>query len=252
MSTGAAGLILPNCTSDPRPASTRGAAARISVVIPTLDEAGTIVATLRRLAEQGADEVVVADGGSRDSTVALARGEGVRVVPAPRGRGSQQNRGAAATTGEILLFLHADCWLEPGSLAALRRFVADHPRVPGGCFRMRVEAIEPIFRLIDAAAHLRVAILGIPYGDQGIFATRDAFACAGGFPEIALMEDVFLSLSLRRPGRLALLPARIHVSPRRWHRQGILSQTVRNWCLTLSAACGIPPRLLARFYPIVR
>jgi rSAM/selenodomain-associated transferase 2 len=225
---------------------------RISVVIPTLDEAGTIVATLRRLREQGADEVVVADGGSRDATAELARGEGVRVVLAPRGRGSQQNRGAAATTGEVLVFLHADCWLEPGTLAALRRFVADHPRVPGGCFRMRVEAEEPIFRLIDAAAHLRAGVFGVPYGDQGIFATRGAFSRVGGFPEIALMEDVFLSLHLRRLGRLALLPARIHVSPRRWRRQGVCRQTLRNWCLTLSATCGIPPRLLSPFYPIVR
>jgi rSAM/selenodomain-associated transferase 2 len=225
---------------------------RVSVVIPTLDEAGTIVATLRRLARQGADEVVVADGGSGDGTVALAWGEGVRVVAAPRGRGSQQNRGAAATSGEILLFLHADCWLEPGALAALRRYVADHPRVPGGCFRMRVDADEPLFRAIDAAAHLRAGVLGVPYGDQGIFATRRSFEHVGGFPEVALLEDVILSLNLRRLGRLALLPARIHVSPRRWRHQGLIRQTLRNWCLTLSAACGIPPQVLSRFYSIVR
>src|SRR5438270_707934 len=81
-----------------------------------------------------------------------------------------------ATDGDILLFLHADCRLEPKSLATLRRFVADHPGVPGGCFRMRVEADDPPFRLIDAAAHLRAGLLGLPYGDQGLFATRRAFA----------------------------------------------------------------------------
>jgi rSAM/selenodomain-associated transferase 2 len=236
---------------DPARVSTRGAI-RVSVVIPTLDEAGTIVATLRRLARQGADEVVVADGGSRDGTVALARREGVRVVIAPRGRGSQQNRGAAATSGEVLLFLHADCWLEPGALGILRRYVADHPGVPGGCFRMRVEAVEPIYRAVDAAAHLRAGILGVPYGDQGIFATRRSFERVGGFPAVALMEDVILSLNLRRVGRLALLPIRIHVSPRRWRQQGVIRQTLRNGCLTLAAACGISPRVLARFYPIVR
>lgn len=225
---------------------------RVSVVIPTLDEAGTIVSTLRRLASQGADEVVVADGGSQDATVALARGEGAWVVESPRGRGIQQNRGAAATTGEVLLFLHADCWLDPGALSVLRRFVDAHPGVPGGCFRMRVEAAELAFRAIDAAAHLRAGVLGLPYGDQGIFATRGSFARVGGFPEVALMEDLFLARDLRRLGRVALVPARIHVSPRRWRRGGIIGQTLLNWCLTISAAMGISPRVLARYYRIVR
>lgn len=224
----------------------------ISVVIPTLDEAGTIVATLRRLAGQGADEVVVVDGGSRDETAALARGERVRVVSAPRGRGVQQNRGAAATTGDVLLFLHADCWLDPGALTALRRFIAANPRVPGGCFRMRVAAVAPSFRIIDTAAQFRAGLLGIPYGDQGIFVLRSVFARVGGFPAVALMEDVILALALRRRGRLAVLPPRIHVSPRRWQHQGILRQTLRNTCLILSAALGVPPRILERFYPVVR
>jgi rSAM/selenodomain-associated transferase 2 len=224
----------------------------ISVVIPTLDEAGTIVTTLRRMSGQGADEVVVADGGSRDGTAALARGEGARVVSAPRGRGVQQNRGAAATTGDVLLFLHADCWLDPGALTALRRFIAANPRVAGGCFRMRVAAPNPLFRLIDAAAQLRAGLLGIPYGDQGIFVPRGVFARVGGFPEVALMEDVLLACALRRRGRLAVLPPRIHVSPRRWQHQGILRQTLRNTCLILSAALGVPPRILTHFYPVVR
>jgi rSAM/selenodomain-associated transferase 2 len=248
-------LIVPGRSFERDPASARtdcGDAIRVSVVIPTLDEAGTIVSTLRRLASQGADEVVVADGGSQDGTSTLARGEGVRVVDAPRGRGSQQNRGAEATTGDVLLFLHADCWLDPGALAALRRFVVTHPRVPGGCFRMRVEADDLLFRAVDAAAHLRAGVLGVPYGDQGIFVTRRDFAQVGGFPETALMEDLILSITLRRLGRLALLPARIHVSPRRWRHQGVIRQTFRNGCLTLSAVLGIPLRILSCFYPIVR
>src|SRR4051812_40146933 len=95
---------------------------RVSVVIPTLDESTTIVESLDRLAGQGADEVVVVDASSADGTAALARGAGVRVVESPRGRGVQQNRGAAATSGEVLLFLHADCWLDPGAVSTLRRF----------------------------------------------------------------------------------------------------------------------------------
>lgn len=225
---------------------------RISVVIPTWNEATTIVVALARLADQGADEVVVADASSPDGTAALASSAGARVVSSPRGRGVQQNRGAAATTGDLLLFLHADCWLESGALAALRRFAARHPRVPGGCFRMRVDDPDPRFRPINVAADLRAGLLGVPYGDQGIFVTRPAFDRAGGFPETRLMDDVLLALRLRRLGRLVVLRPEIRVSPRRWKQQGIFRQSLRNWSLTAAAAVGISTDTLARFYPTVR
>ncbi len=225
---------------------------RVSVVIPTLNESTTIVDSLARMVGQGADEVVVVDAASPDGTAALARSVGARVVDAPRGRGIQQNRGAAATSGDVLLFLHADCWLEPGAVGVLRLFVRDHPKVPGGCFRSRVQAEVPMFRAIDSAAHFRAGVLGVPYGDQAIFATRRAFERVGGFPEIPLMEDVFFSLRLRRLGRLGLLPSRVHVSPRRWHHQGLVRQTVRTGFLTASAAVGVPTPILARLYPLVR
>jgi GT2 family glycosyltransferase len=117
---------------------------------------------------------------------------------------------------------------------------------------MRVEAGEPIFRAIDAAAHVRAGLLGVPYGDQGIFVARWAFDRVGGFPETPLMEDVFLALKLRRLGRLVLLPHRIQVSPRRWRRQGVWRQTYRNWWLTALAALGTPTPILARSYPVIR
>lgn len=224
----------------------------ISVVIPTLDESATIVACLRDLSGQGANELIVADASSPDGTADLAARAGARVVDSPRGRGVQQNRGAAVATGDVLLFLHADCRLDPGAIRRLRGFVARNPRVPGGCFRMRVDGPERAFRAIDAAAHLRAGVLGVPYGDQGIFATRWAFGRVGGFPEVPLMDDVYLALRLRRLGRLALLPSRIHVSPRRWRRNGIVGQSLRNWALTIAAAAGVRPEVLARFYPVVR
>jgi rSAM/selenodomain-associated transferase 2 len=225
---------------------------RVSVVIPTYREATTIVASLARLSEQGADEIVVADASSPDGTADLAASTGTPVLLTPLGRGVQQNRGVERTTGEILLFLHADCWLEPGAIASLRRFVRRHPRVPGGCFRMRVEDDDPRYRAIDSAADFRAGMLGVPYGDQGIFVTRWAFDRVGGFPETRLMEDVLLSLQLRRLGRMAVLPHRIHVSPRRWKQQGLVRQTVRNWALTAAAALGARTELLASFYPVVR
>jgi rSAM/selenodomain-associated transferase 2 len=224
----------------------------ISVVIPTLNESTTIASCLVRLAEQGADEVIVADAASPDGTADLARRSGAVVIESPRGRGVQQNRGAAASTGDVLVFLHADCRLDDGALDRLRRFVARNPRIPGGCFRMRVDASGIAYRLIDAAAHLRAGVLGVPYGDQGIFATRRAFERVGGFPEVALMDDVFLALRLRRLGRLVLMPDQIHVSPRRWRQAGVVRQTLRNWALTAAAAGGVPVEVLARFYPVVR
>ncbi len=225
---------------------------KVSVVIPTLLEAATIDSCLDRLARQGADEIIVADASSPDGTAERARAFGALVVESPRGRGVQQNRGARLAKGDLFVFLHADCRLEAGAIQELRRFVRRNPRVPGGCFRMRVDSAERLFRAIDAAAHLRAGVLGIPYGDQGLFVPRWAFERVGGFPEIPLMEDVFLALRLRRLGRLALLKSTIQVSPRRWHQAGILSQTARNWTLTAMAALGVRMDVLARFYPIVR
>ena len=225
---------------------------RVSVIIPTLNESTTIAACLAHLADQGPDEVIVVDASSPDGTADLARSGCTLVVGSPPGRGVQQNRGAAAASGEILLFLHADCRLAPGALATLRQFVSRHPRVPGGCFRMRVDDPDSRFRLINAAAHLRAGLLGVPYGDQGLFVPRWAFDHVKGFPEIPLMDDVHLALKLRRLGRLAVLPPKIHVSPRRWKHTGLLRQTLRNWILTALATLGVAPAHLARFYPTVR
>ncbi len=225
---------------------------RIAVVIPALDEAGTIADMLKRILAEGPDELVVVDGGSVDETVSHARHAGACVIPSHRGRGLQQNRGAGSTSSEVLLFLHADCYLEPGSLDNLRLFLNDHPGVAGGCFRTRVESRDLMFRLIDIAADIRAAFLGIPYGDQGIFVRREVFDRHGGFPEIPLMEDVFFSLRIRGEGRIAVVPRRIFVSPRRWQSRGLIRQSLLNWALTVAAAAGVSPSRLARFYPHIR
>jgi rSAM/selenodomain-associated transferase 2 len=225
---------------------------RVSVIIPTLNEAATIVQTIRQLKTQNCDEIIVSDAMSPDGTAGLARRESVVVVDSFRGRGVQQNRGAAASSGDLLVFLHADCRLEDGAIAVLRGYLARHPWVPGGCFRMSIEDSHPLYRAIDTAAHLRAGLLGLPYGDQGIFIRRSVFESIGGFPEIPLMEDVMISLRLRQEGRLAVLPARIFVSPRRWHQCGIIKQTLKNWSLTAAATLGVSTEFLARFYPHIR
>jgi rSAM/selenodomain-associated transferase 2 len=161
------------------------------------------------------------------------------------------NLGAAQATGEVLLFLHADCTLEAGALSVAQRCLAQRG-VAAGCFRMRVAAPQRVYRLIDACATARVRLTGLVYGDQGLFVSRRVFERAGGFPALRLMEDVFLSLRLRRMGRVVVAPRRIWVSARRWEKQGVVRQTLRNWALTALAAGGVHPDRLARFYPAVR
>jgi hypothetical protein len=117
---------------------------------------------------------------------------------------------------------------------------------------MSVTATGLLYRLIGACATARVRLTGLIYGDQGLFVERRLFSKIGGFPTLRLMEDMLLSKALRREGRVVVAPRRIFVSPRRWQRQGILRQTLRNWTLTALAAGGVHPDRLAAFYPVVR
>jgi GT2 family glycosyltransferase len=151
----------------------------------------------------------------------------------------------------VLLFLHADCRLEPGGLDQIATALAN-ARCVGGCFRQRIDAGGARFRWLERGNSLRVRLWGLAYGDQGIFVRRDVFDRLGGFPSLALMEDLFFMKRLRREGRLALLAGPLHVSARRWERQGVFRQTTRNWCLTALAQCGMSPNRLAWFYPDVR
>lgn len=223
---------------------------RISVVIPALNEATTIAHTLASLRAERPHEIIVVDGGSDDDTPEQARAADL-VLRGSRGRALQMNHGASHATGDVLLFLHADCTPQPGCLDAVRKTLSRR-HVVAGCFRMRVAAPGWMYRLIDACATGRVRLSGIVYGDQGLFLRRDVFNSVNGFPSLRLMEDVYLSLRLRRLGTIAVAPSELVVSPRRWQRQGIVRQTVRNWTLVGLAAAGVHPDRLARFYPSVR
>jgi GT2 family glycosyltransferase len=161
------------------------------------------------------------------------------------------NRGAAEATGDGLLFLHADCALEEGALAAAGRGLGRRG-VAAACFRMRVAAPGALYRMIDAAATARVGLTGLIYGDQGLAVRRELFDRVGGFPAVRFLEDVLISRALRRHGRMVVLPRRVWVSDRRWRRVGVVRQTLRNWALTALAAAGAPPDRLARYYPDVR
>jgi len=222
----------------------------VSVIIPTLNEESCLAATLANLRAQKPHEIIVADGGSTDRTRQIAADADL-FVQAPRGRARQMNKGAAHASGDILLFLHADCWLQDGALQAAEASLRQR-RVAAGCFTMTVASPGAFYRCIDFAAAVRVRCTGMIYGDQGLFLHRDFFERLGGFPPYGLMEDVFFSRMLRRHGRLVIAPRRIFVSPRRWHRSGIIRQTIRNWMLLALAALGVPPNHLAAWYPAVR
>jgi len=151
----------------------------------------------------------------------------------------------------VLLFLHADCSLEPGALPEAERLLARRS-VMAGCFRMCVRAHGRIYRLIDISATARVRFTGLAYGDQGLFLGRNLFEQLGGFPPLRFMEDLFLSQKIRTYGRITVASRRIYVSPRRWQQAGLVRQTLRNWTLTALAAAGVHPDRLAAFYPLVR
>lgn len=178
----------------------RAAPRRVSVVIPTLDEAdriGAVVAALMREPELA--EIIVADGGSDDGTPALARSLGTRVIHCERGRGAQLMAGAAATRGEILLFLHADSVFPAGGLRALLAALDRDRRVPGGNFGVVFDGESRFARWLTRfyASLRRFALY---YGDSGIFVRREVYAAIGGFRPMPLMEDYDFVRRLERAG----------------------------------------------------
>ena len=221
---------------------------RLSVVIPALNEAGTISQNVQRAWRLCPSEVVVVDGDSGDETQEQAHLAGAHVLTSERGRGRQLNAGARATTGDVLLFLHADCWLEPQAAEQIETVLKDDS-VMGGSFRQRIDHDRRIFRWLEWGNGLRARWKRMPFGDQGIFVRRSAFEAVGGFAEVRLMEDVLLMREFRRrKWQMKLLPGPIHVDPRRWLKHGVVRQTLRNWMLLTGLRLGISPDQLAEYY----
>lgn len=219
----------------------------ISIIIPTCNEEDTIAATVDAVAGLAGVEVVVADGGSTDRTVSLARAAGARVTMSGPGRGPQQNIGAAAARGRVLLFLHADTRL-PDNFQQLVPAIIQLPGVVAGAFPLGLAARGWGFRLIEWGANRRAELLQLPYGDQALFLSADQFRAMGGFAEIPLLEDVDLVLRLRRLGRIELAPVPVRTSARRWQRLGLLRTTLNNQFILLCFLLGVSPGRLALWY----
>jgi rSAM/selenodomain-associated transferase 2 len=212
----------------------------ISVVIPALDEASNIVEAVASVSADGVGartrgevggigsiggieeiEIIVVDGGSRDETCRLARDAGARVLVSERGRARQLRLGSENSSGDAILFLHADTRLEFGWSQDVRQALSD-PGCAGGAFRFRFAERGARERILEWGVALRIAIFGLPYGDQAIFVRRSVLERMGGMPDVPIMEDLDLVAAIKRAGRLQMLDRKVTTSSRRYARRGAL------------------------------
>lgn len=222
----------------------------ISVIIPILNEAKIIDRSLSQLIPQlQRHELIIVDGGSTDDSPLIAKKYG-QVIASHRGRARQMNAGAAAATGAILLFLHADVKLDSGAIEAVEAaFAAGYV---GGGFKQRIEGGHFLYRLIERSANFRAQRMRVFYGDGGIFIRRPHFYKIGGFPDVPILEEMEFSRKLRDLGKTALVDPGIHISSRRWEKDGIVRTTALNWFITALYALGVSPFRLARLYRQIR
>lgn len=218
----------------------------LSVVIPAIDEARQLARTIGAATSPDA-EIIVSDGGSRDHTVQIASSLGARIVSGEPGRALQQNRGAAAARGEVLLFLHADTHLPCNYVDHVFETLMDR-RTLLGAFRFATDIHTPAMRSVAFFTNLRAGWLNLPYGDQGLFMRKLDFDAAGGFPEVPIAEDLLLVRRMARKGRITLAPAAAVTSGRRWQRLGTMRTTIINAIIAVGSLAGVAPRRLAPLY----
>jgi len=197
-----------------------------------------------------ADEVVVADGGSDDRSVEVARELGARVALSEPGRGIQLNRAAAESTADILLFLHADTRLPEGALDLVRSAVTHG--ASGGGFLARFESKLPIMAFGSKLVDLRTRLTRAPLGDQAQFVTRTAFLALGGYRSWPILEDLDFIRRLKRIGRVAIIPRPVITSGRRYEQGGVLRTVALNWFLWALYFLGVDPRRIAGLYRNIR
>jgi len=223
--------------------------AKLSIIVPVLDEGEGIAATLDTLSDMRAvgTEVIVVAGGSRDATIQRARLRADLVISAPRGRALQMNAGAVKATGDVLLFLHADTQL-PRDADHLVLNGLDRSGRAWGRFDVRIAGTHPLFAIVGCLMSLRSRISGIATGDQAIFVRRAVFEATGGFPAIPLMEDITLCKRLKRVSRPLCLRECAVTSGRRWEKHGVLRTILLMWRLRIAYFLGADPKRLAERY----
>ena len=218
---------------------------RISVVIPVLNEEQLIGSAIDSAWLAGADEVIVCDGGSTDNTLSAAGRRDCHIVNSATGRGYQLAAGCHVATGDLLVFLHADCQFSDQCLQQIRQL----PNEPvWGCFEQRIDREGRRFRWLEKGNRWRARVRKVVYGDQAMWVTRQAYDRAGGFADVPLMEDVLLSDALRKIAAPVVLPGPLTIPSRHWHRKGVVRTTARNWLLFGMFRCGVPADRIAKLY----
>jgi len=230
--------VLAACTAMPD--------SRVSVVVPALDDAAFVADAVASALAAGADEVIVADGGSRDDTRSVAAASGARVVESATGRARQMNAGAKTASGDILMFLHADTTLPPHACDLARAALA-RPGVVAGTFGFAVPTEARHSRLINTIGRWRARLSGRPYGDQALFISACTFTDLGGFPDLPTMEDLELVTRLRRLGKVAILDEPAVTSARAWEAHGLIATTAINKLSISAYNLGVDPERIARW-----
>lgn len=216
----------------------------ITVVIPSLNEAAHIAAAIDAARAAGAAEILVADGGSSDGTVAIAEERGARVLTGECLRAAQLNRGLEAAAHEVVMFVHADTLLPVGAADAAEQALHDGAVFGGFRVEFREPGLERVARLIN----VRTRLTRKPWGDQAQFARRKTLLWMGGYPPFPIMEDYELARRMKRLGPVALLPLTVRTSGRRFLAKGVFATSVLNWAIIVAYHLGVGPERLARWY----
>ena len=219
----------------------------ISIIIPVLNEATIIKKTLSQLTQYSEIEIIVVDGGSQDDTVTIAKSSVKVITVSGKNRAGQMNAGANLAQSDILLFLHADTQL-PANFIELVSKTLNQNQIIAGAFELAIDGSGIPLRGIEILVKVRSRLLSLPYGDQALFISKQAFIKAGGFADLPIMEDFEFIQRVKKLGRIAIAPAAVTTSGRRWQKLGVWQTTLINQLMIAGYYLGISPAKLSKFY----
>ena len=218
----------------------------LSIIIPTLNEAENIDLTLKKALNKEA-EIIVVDGESRDDTKRRAEEADARVASSPPGRAVQMNMGAEMAKGDVLFFLHADTLPPDHFVERIFRTLMNQGTI-AGAFRFKTDLDRPLMKAVEYVTNMRSRIFNLPYGDQGLFLSKNAFDAVGGFPDVPVAEDLYFVRRLAKHGRIRITPVPAVTSARRWRQKGVVYTTLINSIILMGCILGVPPDKLAPLY----